>query len=67
MRLRLRRAVDAVSNDYDAVLVAVGHEQYKKLDFTYFRTITSGDKPILMDIKAMYAKPENNGWVYWRL
>ena len=59
--------VDAVSNDYDAVLVAVGHEQYKKLDFTYFRTITSGDKPILMDIKAMYAKPENNGWVYWRL
>ncbi|HMQ60032.1 MAG TPA: nucleotide sugar dehydrogenase [Flavilitoribacter sp.] len=59
--------VDAVSNDYDAVLVAVGHEQYKKLDFAYFRSITGGDKPILMDIKAMYAKPENNGWVYWRL
>lgn len=59
--------VDQVSNDYDAIIVAVSHRQYKNLNYDYFRSITSGDKPILMDIKSMYTKPENNGWVYWRL
>ncbi len=59
--------VDQVSNDYDAIIVAVSHHQYKKLNYDYFRSITNGDHPILMDIKSMYSKPENNGWVYWRL
>ena len=30
--------VDTVSNDYDAVLVAVAHEEYKNLDSQYFQS-----------------------------
>lgn len=57
--------VDNISNDYDAVLVAVAHEEYKQLEYDYFNSIT-GDKPILMDLKGIY-NPVQNGIDYWRL
>ncbi len=58
--------VDAISSDYDAVIVAVSHDEYKELDFNYYASIMNGS-PILMDLKAMYAKPENGELTYWRL
>ena len=58
--------VDNISDDYDAVLVAVNHEQYKNLDIDYFRSITNG-APILMDIKGIYKRPVDHSITYWRL
>lgn len=57
--------VDNVSNDYDAVIVAVNHAEYKALDTDYFHSIM-GDNPILLDLKSIY-QPAENGIEYWRL
>ena len=58
--------VDNISDDYDAVVVAVNHNEYKKLGLDYFRSITNGD-PILMDIKGLYDRPGDDSITYWRL
>ncbi|MCB9267484.1 MAG: nucleotide sugar dehydrogenase [Lewinellaceae bacterium] len=58
--------VDNISDDYDAVVVAVNHEEYKNLGLDYFRSITNG-APILMDIKALYDRPQDDSITYWRL
>nr|HQU60542.1 nucleotide sugar dehydrogenase [Saprospiraceae bacterium] len=58
--------VDRISDDYDAVVVAVNHNQYKSLDWSYFRSITNGT-PIVMDIKALYQRPNGEDITYWRL
>lgn len=59
--------VDRISNDYDAVIVAVNHQEYQTLDFSYFKSICDDD-PILMDIKAIYKQPVSDaGLTYWRL
>jgi UDP-N-acetyl-D-galactosamine dehydrogenase len=59
--------IDTPSDDYDAVIVAVNHKQYRKQDFDYYKSIMKED-PILMDIKGIYEKPKaNNGLLYWRL
>ncbi|MFN4147386.1 MAG: nucleotide sugar dehydrogenase [Runella sp.] len=53
------------TNAYDAIVVAVGHDDYRKLDMAYFGTITS-QNAILMDLKGMY-QPTNSTLTYWRL
>lgn len=59
--------VDKVSNDYDAVIVAVSHEEYKALDMAYYKSLMK-EEPILFDLKALYSYPdESEGLVYWRL
>ena len=58
--------LDAPSNGYDAVIVAVNHDEYKDLDIKYFKSIMK-EKPILVDIKSMYTRPGDNGLLYWRL
>jgi UDP-N-acetyl-D-galactosamine dehydrogenase len=57
--------MDKPSNDYDAVIVSVGHDQYKLLDINYFNSIMNG-LPILMDLKGMY-KNTDEKITYWRL
>ena len=57
--------VENISNDYDAVLVAVSHHEYKSLDEAYFKNIM-GENPILFDLKGIY-QPSENGMAYWRL
>ncbi len=57
--------VDQISSDYDAVVVAVSHDDYKKLDHAYFKSIMK-EKPILMDLKGIY-ETSKNGLEYWRL
>lgn len=59
--------VEQISTDYDAVVVAVAHDEYRELDTKYFRSIMR-DQPILMDLKAIYEKPAGeNGLKIWRL
>ena len=59
--------VDSISDGYDAVIVAVNHDEYKELTIDYFKSIMNGE-PILLDLKGIYEKPtEENGLLYWRL
>ena len=45
--------LDNVATDYDAVIVAVNHDKYMKLDEDYFKSITN-DKAIIVDVKGIY-------------
>jgi len=56
---------DDLSDKYDAVIVAVNHEPYKKLDENYFKLI-SNDNGILVDIRGIY-RNEIKDLTYWSL
>lgn len=60
--------VDTPSNDYDAVILAVNHEEYKQLGNDYFKSLMKAD-PILMDLKAILNPVDvtDAGIIYWRL
>ncbi|HMO41507.1 MAG TPA: nucleotide sugar dehydrogenase [Saprospiraceae bacterium] len=59
--------MDSISDNYDAVIVAVNHNEYKALTLDYFKSLMNG-APILLDLKGLYEKPnEPNGLIYWRL
>lgn len=57
-----------ISEDYDAIIVAVAHEHYKNHDADYFLSKMKEDSPILIDIKSVFT-PEIMGekLKYWRL
>lgn len=57
--------VDKISDDYDAIVVAVAHQEYKKYDAAFFKSITR-DNAILMDLKGLYNDPGGD-LHYWRL
>lgn len=54
-----------ISQDYDAVIVTVGHGEYRLLDEAYFKSIMKEDA-ILMDIKGIY-NFEPTDFTYWKL
>jgi UDP-N-acetyl-D-galactosamine dehydrogenase len=56
---------DKPTDNYDAVVVSVAHQDYKSLDMDYFKSIMN-DNPILFDLKAVYPK-EVEGMKVWRL
>ena len=59
--------VSAPSGKYDAVVVAVNHNEYKNLDIDYYKAMMN-EEPILFDIKAMYQIPPADANVqYWRM
>ena len=59
--------MDNISDDYDAVIVAVNHTDYKTLTMDYFKSIMN-DCSILVDLKGLYEKPGlDSKLVYWRL
>ena len=57
--------------DMDAVLVAVGHEQFKGLDVAEWKGLFGerGDAPVFFDVKGIYPREafESAGFDYWRL
>lgn len=44
---------EKISDDYDAVVVAVNHQEYMDLNESYFESITN-EKAFIVDIKNMY-------------
>lgn len=50
---------------YDAVVVAVTHQQYAQLDEAYFKSITQGNA-LLVDVRALY-KGRIHEMNYWSL
>ena len=57
--------VDKISDDYDAVVVAVAHQEYKTYNSAFFKSITR-ENAILMDLKALYDGIDKDIH-YWRL
>lgn len=58
-------SLNKLGKGYDAVIVAVGHKEYKSLDKKFFSKVLS-KKGILVDIKGMY-KDFKNEFEYWSL
>ena len=58
--------MDRPSSQYDAIIVAVGHDEYKLLDVSYFKSLMNG-APILLDLKGLYTVQKTDGIEYWRL
>ncbi|GAB3807958.1 nucleotide sugar dehydrogenase [Spirosoma humi] len=58
--------LDRPSTQYDAVVVAVGHDAYRTLDVAYFKSLMK-TAPILLDLKGLYAVQKSDEIDYWRL
>ncbi|GAB3710039.1 nucleotide sugar dehydrogenase [Spirosoma flavus] len=58
--------MDSPSTHYDAIIVAVGHEEYRALNVAYLKSLMN-DNPILLDIKGLYNVSLNEGIDYWRM
>jgi len=58
--------LDRPSTQYDAVIVAVGHDAYRTLDVAYFKSLMK-TVPILLDLKGLYAVQKSDELDYWRL
>ena len=57
--------IEKPSGNYDAVLVAVNHEDYKSLDENYFKSISSS-KGVLVDLKGIF-RGKIKELTYWSL
>lgn len=57
--------VEKPAGNYDAVIVAVSHDQYSKLDENYFKSITNNNA-VLVDIKGIY-RGKIKELTYWSL
>ncbi len=57
--------VDKIGTNYDCIIVAVAHDEYKTLGEDYFNSI-SNENGIFMDIKGIY-KDKINQLQYWSL
>ena len=56
---------ETLSNDYDAVLLTVPHDEYKKLDDAYFASITR-EYAIIADLKGIF-RNKITSRKYWSL
>ena len=57
--------VDKIGKDYDAVIVAVNHKEYKGFDEAYFKSITN-QHALLVDVKGTY-RGKIKELTYWSL
>ncbi len=57
--------IEKPHGNYDAVVVAVGHDEYRKLDEGYFDGLTH-DNAVLVDIKGLY-RDKIHRHKYWSL
>jgi UDP-N-acetyl-D-glucosamine/UDP-N-acetyl-D-galactosamine dehydrogenase len=59
--------IDQISQGYDAVVVAVAHQEYRAFDIAYFKSITTPNA-ILMDLKGVFDRTAmEQEFTYWRL
>jgi len=58
-------------HNVDAVILAVGHKEFKKLDLNYLKSLYKAGikKPVLMDVKGIFDKAAANelGFDFWRM
>lgn len=59
-------ALTSIGSNYDAIIVAVNHKEYKALDEAYFKSLLKDGKGVFVDIKGIY-KGKINDLEYWSL
>ncbi|MGF1584033.1 MAG: nucleotide sugar dehydrogenase [Bacteroidales bacterium] len=60
---------DNIGNNYDAIIVAVNHDEYLNYTVDDFRKMSNGTA-VLTDVKSIYRKlftPQQDGICYWSL
>ena len=57
--------IETIGNDYDAVIVTVPHNDYKKMEDGYFSSITK-EKAMIADLKGSY-RGKIKSRSYWSL
>jgi len=57
--------LNKIGKEYDGIIVAVGHKEYKKFDEKYFTSLM-GTKGVLVDVKGMY-RGKIKKLSYWSL
>jgi len=60
------KLIDEPSNNYDAIIVAVNHKEYKDLTEDDFRKMMKDDKGIFVDVKGIF-KNQFSNLEYWSL
>lgn len=55
-----------IGQNYDAIIVAVNHKDYKNLDEAYFKSVMKDGQGVFVDIKGIY-KGKINDLEYWSL
>jgi UDP-N-acetyl-D-galactosamine dehydrogenase len=58
--------LENIGKEYDAIVVAVSHQEYKTLDADYFRSI-SRNGVVLFDLKGLYKSFQDELEFYWAL
>jgi UDP-N-acetyl-D-galactosamine dehydrogenase len=60
--------IDQITNGYDAIVVAVAHQEYTKFETSYLDAITT-EQPVIMDLKGVLDRKAIKalGMTYWRL
>ncbi|WP_052594526.1 nucleotide sugar dehydrogenase [Aureispira sp. CCB-QB1] len=58
--------IDSPNKKYEAVIVAVAHDEYKALNADYFKSI-SANQPILIDLKNLYLAEVTKDFIVWSL
>ncbi len=58
--------VEKPANDYDAIVIAVNHDEFLSKDEAYFTSISKG-KPIIVDVKNVFKKQFSDDVTYWVL
>lgn len=59
--------VDQISSNYDAIIIAVGHDKFLEFDIPYFKGLMGKD-PILFDLKRICGKAKlDKQLIYWNL
>jgi UDP-N-acetyl-D-galactosamine dehydrogenase len=56
--------MEAPSNDYDAVIIAVNHDKYAELSETEIKAMMKDDKGVLIDIKGIF-RNDIKELTYW--
>jgi UDP-N-acetyl-D-galactosamine dehydrogenase len=54
------------TNDYDAIIVAVNHKEYKSLTESDFKAMMKDDKGVFVDVKGIF-KGKIKDLEYWSL
>jgi UDP-N-acetyl-D-galactosamine dehydrogenase len=55
-----------IGRNYDAIIVAVNHREYKNLDEAYFKSLMKDNQGVFVDIKGIY-KGKIKDLEYWSL
>jgi UDP-N-acetyl-D-galactosamine dehydrogenase len=58
--------VSQTSNDYDAIIVAVNHKEYKNMNESEFKNLLNDQNGVFVDVKGIF-KNKINDLEYWSL